>query len=158
MEMAVIKGIATDDVLMLASNMKIDSKTNISRLSRPRRKGEKTMKTATTKKPKMVTYEAFKNLNTMLDTMEKRPPNAVFIKKETLSSQRDETDARKSFTGTNTYADAMDIMKAGYKDPLEKMKKAILKIGQRDNYQRPRLQNDFVGFVPHVPNTVMNFL
>ena len=26
MEMAVIKGIATDDVLMLASNMKIDSK------------------------------------------------------------------------------------------------------------------------------------
>lgn len=114
------------------------------------------MKTATTKKPKMVTYEAFKSLNTMLDTMEKRPPNAVFIKKETLSSQRDETESRKSFTGTNTYADAMEIMKAGYKDPIEKMKKAILKIGQRDNYQRPRLQTDFVGFVPHVPNTVMN--
>ena len=50
----------------------------------------------------------------------------------------------------------MEIMKAGYKDPLEKMKKAILKIGQNEKANRPKMKNDFVGFVPHVPNTLMN--
>ena len=72
-----------------------------------------TMKTATTKKPKKVTYENFKTLNAMLDTMEVRPPNAVFKLKDTLSSQRDETDKRNKFTETNTYKDAMDIIQGG---------------------------------------------
>ena len=50
----------------------------------------------------------------------------------------------------------MEIMKTGYKDPLEKMKKAILKIGQNEKSNRPKLKNDFVGFYPHVPHTLMN--
>src|SRR6476646_7032639 len=115
------------------------------------------MRTTTTTKPKTIIRESFKSLNHMLDTMETRAPrNAAFKNKEELSSQRDETDKRTKFSETNTYSHAMDIMRDGYKDPLEKMKKAILKIGKNDNYQKPRLKADFVGFVPHVPNTVMN--
>ena len=49
----------------------------------------------------------------------------------------------------------MEIMRTGYKDPLEKMKKAILKIGQNEKANRPKMKNDFVGFIPHVPNTLM---
>jgi hypothetical protein len=44
----------------------------------------------------------------------------------------------------------------GYSDPLEKMKKAVLKIEEQSPDRRPRTKNDYVGFVPHVPNTLMN--
>lgn len=113
--------------------------------------------TITTLKPKTIIFETFKSLNHMVDTMETRAPrNAAFKNESELSSQRDETEARRSFTETNTYADAMDLLKSGYKEPLERMKKAILNIGKNDNYQRPRMKADVVGFVPHVPNTIMN--
>ena len=109
-------------------------------------------------KPSAVTFEAFKSLNEMITKMDTRPPNAVFKVKDSLSSQRDESDVpmEDRFTGTANYKEAMDIMKAGYKEPLEKMKRAILKIGNMDNFEKPKMKADFVGFVPHVPNTVMN--
>ena len=50
----------------------------------------------------------------------------------------------------------MEIMRTGFKDPLEKMKRGILKMGASEKDKRPRLKNDFVGFVPHVPHTLMN--
>ena len=36
------------------------------------------------------------------------------------------------------------------------MKKAIIAIGRKELNSRPKLKNDFVGFTPHVPNTLMN--
>ncbi|HSX39120.1 MAG TPA: hypothetical protein VLI92_00830 [Candidatus Saccharimonadales bacterium] len=104
-----------------------------------------------------IVKESFESLETFIDTMEERPLNAVFRGYENhLSSQRDETQRETKFSGVNTYNDAMDILKKGYKEPLDKMKKAILKIGQQQSNQRPRMKNDFVGFVPNVPNTLMN--
>ena len=50
----------------------------------------------------------------------------------------------------------MEIIRKGYYDPLEKMKKALLDIGRNQDRTRPKLKNDFVGFVPHVPHTIMN--
>jgi hypothetical protein len=105
-------------------------------------------------KNRTLIYEHFKTLNHFLDVIDGRPLNAVFQKKSIPSSQRIEDNKR--FTGTFDYKEAMQVLKDGYKDPLNKMKKAILKIGEMDNYQRPRIKNDFVGFVPHVPNTLMN--
>ena len=102
-----------------------------------------------------VVYENFKSINDLLSTMEKRPVrNQAFNGKDNLASQRISDDERP-WSGTNTYDQAMEIMRTGYKDPLEKMKKAILKIGQKDKANRPKLKNDFVGFVPHVPHTIM---
>jgi hypothetical protein len=102
-----------------------------------------------------VVYENFKSINELLSTMEKRPiRNKAFQDKENIASQRKEEN--NPWSGTTDYNEAMEIMKTGYKDPLEKMKKAILKIGQKEKANRPKLKNDFVGFVPHVPNTLMN--
>jgi hypothetical protein len=105
---------------------------------------------------KKVVYENFKSINELLSTMEKRPVrNQAFNAKDNLASQRDYTGNERPWSGTETYNQAMEIMKTGYKDPLEKMKKAILKIGQTEKANRPKLKNDFVGFIPHVPNTLM---
>ena len=102
-----------------------------------------------------VVYENFKNLDNLLSTMENRPiRNQAFQDKENIASQRKEEN--NPWSGTTDYNEAMEIMRSGYKDPLEKMKKAILKIGQKEKANRPKMKNDFVGFVPHVPNTLMN--
>lgn len=106
---------------------------------------------------KTINYEHFKSLESLIDTMEQRPLNAVFKnEQEHLSSQRDETKQNGRFTGVNTYKDAMDVVRNGYKDPLEKMKKAILKMGEMDQNKRPRTKNDFIGFAPNVPNALNN--
>jgi len=108
-------------------------------------------------KKRKVVIENFKGINVLLDTMDKRPlRNEAFKNKFDLASQRDESDKVKTWAGTSTYSEAMEIMKTGYKEPLEKMKKGILKMGAMDKDKRPRLKNDFVGFVPHVPHTLMN--
>jgi hypothetical protein len=108
-------------------------------------------------KNKKVVSENFKSLNTLLDTMESRPiRNIAFKNKEALASQREEIDKEKPWSGTKTYNEAMEVMKSGFRDPLEKMKRGILKMGNMDKDTRPKLKNDFVGFVPHVPHTLMN--
>lgn len=104
---------------------------------------------------RQVIYEHFKSLNQLLDTMDERPLNEVF-KKELLSSQRDESENRRKFSGVNTYKEAIEIMEKGYNEPLEKMKRAILKIGRNDDYKKAKMKADFVGFVPHVPNAINN--
>lgn len=109
-------------------------------------------------KTRKVIHEHFKSLDNLLTTMETRPPkNEAFKKKENLSSQRIYDEGKKSpWAGTNTYDEAMDVIRSGYYEPLERMKKAILKRGKTEKNNRPKLKNDYVGFVPHVPNTLMN--
>ena len=104
-------------------------------------------------KTRKVVYEHFKTLNQLIDTMEKRPNNIGLQDRD--SSQRDETGDKNPWAGTETYKQAFDVIKAGYKEPLDRMKKAIVKIGNNDNYKKPKMKNDFVGFMPHVPNTII---
>ena len=102
-----------------------------------------------------IVKEHFKSLEAFIDIMEERPLNAAFKGQGVESSQRDETNGR-AWSGTTTYKDAQDVLRIGYREPLEKMKKAILKIGETDINARPRVKNDFVGFAPNVPNALMN--
>ena len=37
------------------------------------------------------------------------------------------------WSGTKTYSDAMEIIRKGYYEPLEKMKKAVLNIGRKED-------------------------
>jgi hypothetical protein len=108
-------------------------------------------------KQKKIFFETFKTLDDLLMTLGERPENEVFRRRaenKDLSSQRKEKG--RGFSETKDYAEAMEIMKTGYKEPLEKMKRGILKIGESENYKKPRTRADFVGFVPHVPHTLMN--
>lgn len=113
------------------------------------------MRRTTKATTKTIIVEQFKNIDELLTTMDERPTNSVFQNKD-LSSQRDERNSSRSFSGVDNYTDAMNLMYKGYSDPLEKMKRAILKVGRSETYQRPRTQADFVGFVPHVPNLLKN--
>jgi hypothetical protein len=112
--------------------------------------------TVKTEKNRVSVHEHFKSLTHLIDTMEQRPVNKAFEKEDDLSSQRDETKKENPWSGTKTYNDAMEIIKAGYYEPLERMKKAIINLGKKEPNSRPKLKNDFVGFTPHVPNTLMN--
>jgi hypothetical protein len=110
--------------------------------------------------PRTIIKERFKSLTNLIDTMEERPLNAAFKGLNDIpSSQRDESEkkekGRASWSGSYTYEETKETLRSGYKDPLDKLKKAVLKTGQKDNYQRPRTHNDFVGFAAHVPNTLM---
>lgn len=102
-----------------------------------------------------VVVERFKSLETLMESLEERPLNTAFEGQREVASQRKESDSR-SWYGTTSYNDAENVMKIGYKEPLEKMKKAILKIGESDKYQKPRAYNAVVGYAPHVPNYLMN--
>ena len=109
-------------------------------------------------KSKKTVTENFKTLDQFLEASRTRPLNAVFAPMaDRLSSKRDESHKGKDYwSGTATLEDAENVMESGYRDPLEKMKKAILSIGQKDNFVKPRTRNDFVGFAPNVPNYLMN--
>ena len=73
-----------------------------------------------------------------------------------IGSQRDETYNDRKFSHTDTYNIAKNILNKGYSDPLQEMKNEILKIGRNDKTKKAKFKNDFVGFIPHVPNTLMN--
>jgi hypothetical protein len=107
-----------------------------------------------------IVYEHFQTLDSLLEVLEARPVNKAFINEMDLSSQRDESErkiqGRESWAGSYTYNEAENVLKEGYKEPLEKMKKAILKIGQASKYQRPRPKNDVMGYIPHIPNYLNN--
>ena len=112
--------------------------------------------TVKTEKIRVSVHEHFKSLNELITVMESRPFNKAFKNEENPSSQRDESKKDFPWSGTKTYNDAMEIIRKGYYEPLERMKKAILNIGRKEENSRPKLKNDFVGFVPHVPHTIMN--
>lgn len=102
-----------------------------------------------------VVKETFKSLESLMETMQERPLNTAFQGESDVSSTRKESKSRKWY-GTDDYSEAEQLLKIGYKEPLDKMKKAILKIGEKDKHQKPRSYNTVVGFAPHVPNYLMN--
>lgn len=102
-----------------------------------------------------VVYEHFKSLTSLVNTISDRPNNKAYQGVDVPASMRDETNEKKPWSGTHTFQEATDLIKTGFKDPLEKMKKAIVKIGNTQDRNRPKMKTDFVGFVPHVPNTIM---
>lgn len=106
-------------------------------------------------KEKVIVHEHFKSLTHLVDTISDRPNNRAYRDYEFPASMRDETDKKKPWSGTHTFKEATDLIKTGFKDPLAKMKKEIVKIANTEKPNRPKLKTDYVGFVPHVPNTVM---
>lgn len=100
-----------------------------------------------------VIHEHFKSLEHLLIEMEERPLNAAFKDESYISSQEIREGGR--WAGTRDYNEAMNVVKTGFKEPLEKMKKAVLRIGEMDSYTKPKLEAAAAGFIPHVPNAIM---
>jgi|RhiMethySRZTD1v2_1073278.scaffolds.fasta_scaffold256874_2 hypothetical protein len=105
-----------------------------------------------------VIFEHFKTLNNLIDTMDSRELNAVFINRaDSLTSQKDETGrkAADQFSKVNKYSDALELMRSGYKDPLKKIKKAVVKIGRNEGYKKSQRVKSVVGSSPHIQNAIL---
>lgn len=103
---------------------------------------------------KKVVNEHFETVKDFVDTIFKRKPNSVF-ERENLSS----SDGDYGFTKTKSLDEALDLMKNGYREPLTKIKSSLDKAIKSKGFSdvpKKRPQNSVVGFVPHVPNSILN--
>ena len=65
------------------------------------------------------------------------------------------TASEVKFTGSASFEEAMTLMKSGYKEGLENLKKAKTKLTECGAIARPRIKLDVVGFAPCVPNAII---
>jgi hypothetical protein len=104
-----------------------------------------------------VIFESFKTLNHLLDTIENRTENDVF-RGAGLTSQRRSSSKNDSFFGSaQTFAQAKEMLLGGYPEPLERIKRELVKVDKSAVTPRNQMFTDMVGFAPHVPNTIMGY-
>lgn len=97
--------------------------------------------------------ETFNSISSMLYVLEHRKNN--FVMKDKFESSDNDFD----FTGTYSYEEAKKIYRDGYTKILGEVKKKVKKLVIHytlDNSSRSNVVNEEVGFVPNVPNALMN--
>lgn len=94
------------------------------------------------------TYDSVEHMLRLFD----RPENAAFKGKH-LSSKE---DGSASWNGTETYAEAVDLIRNGWEEPLKELKEAIKSVGIKTNVstEKVRPRTSVVGYAPHVPNAI----
>jgi hypothetical protein len=102
-----------------------------------------------------VIFEHYNSLQELTKTIEKRPTNDIFARRPELASQK-KSKANDRFYGSATcYKNAVELLSNGYFEPMEKMKKAILKIDRKTPQIKNQFENSVVGFLPNVPRALM---
>lgn len=103
-----------------------------------------------------IVKEYFKSISEMMDILDKRPNNEI-MKHENSSSVKGD----KSWYGSESYEEASQLMRTGYTDILPKIKeglnassKVISKQFSPTDIRRPK--NLPVGFIPNIPNSILN--
>lgn len=94
-------------------------------------------------------YESFNGLGQYMDIISERRPNRVFSGSSLSSDERG-----SGFTLTNSYSDACELARNGYKDGLDKLAAANVKTRHMGNAPKALPQISVVGFAPHVPNAI----
>jgi len=97
--------------------------------------------------------ENFNSLKELIKANETRKPNKVFAGKHQASDERDSD--RDSFTRTKSYAEAVELMRNGYAEPLEKIKRGVEANMQGMSAEKTAVKNDIVGYAPCVPNAIL---
>lgn len=98
-----------------------------------------------------VNFEKFESIDNFLKIIENRPNNKI------MRNCNESYTNNKSFSGTASYEEAMDLLQNGYEKPLNQIKNEIskdLKISQTRPRRIPK--NHVFGFVPNVPNYVLD--
>lgn len=96
--------------------------------------------------------ERYNSIHEFTHTILKRKNNRV-MRNERSSERKD-----YEFTGTENMEEAIGLMENGYSEPLERIKKSIdkLKAKSNVNVQKARPSIGVVGYVPCVPNAILN--
>lgn len=94
--------------------------------------------------------EHFNSISEMLNVICSRPNNSV------MKSQNSSKEGSKSFTGTKSWDEAMNLYQYGYTDILENVKKGTAAVtGKQSPVNRNKIVNDVIGYAPHVPNAIL---
>lgn len=96
-----------------------------------------------------IIIENFSSINEMLSILNTRENNSI-MKYEDSSKTNS-----YSFTKTNSYEEAEKLITTGYTDILDEIKMR-LKIEAGSNDSKPIQNNDKFGYIPNVPNSIMN--
>lgn len=96
-----------------------------------------------------IIYEHFDSLGRYLETIENRKPNRVFSGYSLHSKDRD-----RDFTLTDSYEEANELARVGYKEGLDKLKAANSKTRHMGSAPKALPVTSVVGFAPHVPNAI----
>lgn len=96
-------------------------------------------------------FEQFDTLHDLVETLEKRENNEV-MKNKSSSKKVGEED----WNGTRTYEEAVDIMRNGYPEAVEKMKRQEKRITKvHGKQERNKQVNNIIGHTPIVPNLLL---
>lgn len=96
-----------------------------------------------------VINENFNSIREMLSTMQDRKNNTIMREKESSRT------GDKSFTGTESWDDAMKLFQNGYHDPLNDLRREMAKTKITSPAQRRTVSTGVVGYAPHVPNAIL---
>lgn len=103
-----------------------------------------------------IVKEQFKSISEMMNILDKRPNNDI-MQHEHSSSRK----GNKDWYGTESYEEASQLMRTGYveilpmiKEGLAKSSKVVSKMFSPTDLRRPK--NLPVGFIPHIPNSILN--
>lgn len=102
---------------------------------------------------KKYVVETFESIDQMLRVFNTREPNQSFKGRHMTSMDTGDAD----WLGTETYEDAVDLIRHGWEDPLPQLKDAAKAAGINTNTSTNKLRprNSVVGYAPHIPNAIM---
>lgn len=100
--------------------------------------------------------EKFSSIAELMTTLEKRENNAIMKSCHSSSEKGD-----KGWYGTDSFEEASQLMRTGYTEVLPKIKEGLKtssKVISRltSDIPRRKQENSVIGFVPNVPNALLN--
>lgn len=98
--------------------------------------------------------EEFEDINSLLRVINSRKKNSIMEYEDSSQS------GTKDFTGTESYDEAVKLIRTGYVDILKDVKEKLSEITRQnkkyDSGFRPMPKNSIIGYVPNVPNAIRN--
>lgn len=99
-----------------------------------------------------VFFEHFKTLESLVNTIENRPLNDVFINSRSLMST---SIHMNTWSGSDSYEESKDFILNGYKKPLDNIKKELLKLNKQNKAERKTPILSVTGTRVDVPRSLM---
>lgn len=103
-----------------------------------------------------IVKEHFSSISEMMNVLDKRPNNEIMKHCDSSSRKGD-----RDWYGTSSYEEASQLMRTGYTEILPKIKEGLAKSSivvskmfSPTDLRRPK--NLPVGFIPHIPNSILN--
>lgn len=98
--------------------------------------------------------EKFNSIKELLSTLESRENNKY------MKNNHSSENSSASFTGTDSYEEAVTLLRMGYLDPLKKIKMACRKASKdysstMADVNHRQVKNMPIGYIPNVPNTLL---